>query len=150
MEESLSKKAKTILLCIIVFIATYSILFLKDESEPMNFSGNIPPCRGSLDYLDENSTPEIGIGVFEIYLEVPDHYHPTIGDIIIVDLNGRVISPVYENISINWTYNNAEFDRTIETGALLTIEMTDTNIRGYEIIFNFSGYSGFFSALIPI
>jgi hypothetical protein len=100
------------------------------------------PVSGSLFY-NQNSTPKAGMVTFGLTINVPSN--PSLGDIIVRILNG---TSLVSDFMANWTHFTSD-SLHLRSGDKLTIEMPNTNMRGYEIFISVKGYLGTISGKVP-
>jgi hypothetical protein len=124
--------------CFVILIITIVWIFIVPKP-----SNTTSPAIGSLSYRNDNSSmPISGKATFEIALGFTAH----LSDIKIVLFNNYSMQVI--NFSKNWTHIVSD-DYHIISGDRLTIELPNTDIRGYEVVVSIDGYRGILSAIIP-
>jgi hypothetical protein len=127
-----------VLIVVVVLIMTLIYIFDVPPTGPEYK----PLTVGSLDYRN-NSTPQYGSITFQLNLARPAWALLNDTNVVIIDRMGNTT-----NGTINWTHILGNPFR-ITGGDRITIEIPNTDIRGYKIVISFEDYSGTIRGKVP-
>ena len=111
-----------------------------------------PMLLGALTYKTTESTPQTGHAVFKLSLQTMDEPKLVEVRLVALNLNSNVTEFDSVNAWANWTHIASDANDPepyLDTGDVLTIDIPDTDIRGYEIVMSVNGFTGTVNVKIP-